>query len=257
LLLTGNAEHVFWPRDLLPRECGRARILTWGYNTIVTKGYKSVNKNNIFAHAKNLLAALKRERPERRPIIFVAHSLGGILVKEVLRRSNDSTQDGLNDIVWSTCAVVFLGTPHRGSAKLANIGDIFRRTASAILGVDSNDTILRALGADSPELELGRESFIALWRKYKFSVKTFQEALPLTGVNISVLNELVVPKESSLLDDPEENSETIEADHHTMCKFYGANDPGYRQVGGELQGFVNAIVCRDKYETECLRIAQS
>jgi hypothetical protein len=74
---------VFWPRDVLPKDCKRARILTWGYNTVVTKGYEAANKNNIFAHAKNLLAAIKRERPQERPIIFVAHSLGGILVKEV------------------------------------------------------------------------------------------------------------------------------------------------------------------------------
>jgi hypothetical protein len=165
-------------------------------------------------------------------------------VKEVLRRSNESTQGILKDIVSSTSAVVFLGTPHRGSHKLAHIGDVFRRTASVILRVDSNDTILRTLGADSPELELGRESFIILWRKYGFSVKTFQEALPLMGVNLSVLNELVVPKESSSLDDPEENAETIEADHLTMCKFCGPNDPGYCQIGGELREFVNAIIRR-------------
>ncbi|KAF7136982.1 hypothetical protein CNMCM5793_006733 [Aspergillus hiratsukae] len=232
---------VFWPQDLLPHDCGRARVLTWGYESHVTKGYESANKNNVFAHAKNLLATLKRERTEGRPIIFVAHSLGGILVKEVLRRSNESTQDIVGDIVRSTSAVIFLGTPHRGSAKLADIGEAFRRAASIILRVDSNSTIVRALGADSPELEVGRESFIVLWRKYKFSVKTFQESKPLTGVNISILNGLVVPKESSSLDDPEENAETIEADHHMMCKFYGAEDPGYRQVSGELRGFIYSI----------------
>jgi hypothetical protein len=87
--------------------------------------------------------------------------------------------------------VVFLGTPHRGSGKLADIGEVFRRTAAALLCVDSNALILRALGADSPEVELGRESFITQWRVYNFSVKTFQEALPLIGLNISILNELV------------------------------------------------------------------
>jgi hypothetical protein len=249
-------EDVFWPRDLLPQECGRARILTWGYNTIITKFYESTNKNNVFAHAKNLLAALKRERPESRPIIFVAHSLGGILVKEVLRRSSESTQDSLNDIVRSTSAVVFLGTPHRGSAKFAGIGDVLRQTASIFLRFDSNETHLRVLGADNPELELSHESFTALWKKHRFSVKTFQESTPLTGVNIGIFNELVVPKESSSLGDPEENAETIEANHHTMCKFNGASDPGYLQVSRELQGFVNAIVRRNEHEviTQCGRI---
>jgi protein SERAC1 len=75
---------VFWPGDLLPKECPDARILTWGYDTIVTKHLTgAVNKSNVFAQGKNLLYALGRERPLDRPLIFVAHSLGGIIVKEV------------------------------------------------------------------------------------------------------------------------------------------------------------------------------
>lgn len=76
---------------------------------------------------------------------------------------------------------MFLGTPHRGSPGFANLGQTLRGIASGLLHVDSNSAILRTLGVDSPELELGLEEFIPLWNKYKFRVKTFQEALPLTG----------------------------------------------------------------------------
>lgn len=66
--------------------------MTWGYDTAVTKGIAApTNKSNIFAHAKDLLYALDRERPQGRPLIFVAHSLGGIIVKEVnLLSSNEN-----------------------------------------------------------------------------------------------------------------------------------------------------------------------
>lgn len=60
--------------------------------------------------------------------------------------------------------------------------------------MDSNNAILRALGVDSPELELGLEEFIPLWNKYKFRVKTFQESLPLMGVKIGRLNDLVLSR---------------------------------------------------------------
>jgi len=61
-----GADFVYWPRDLLPTDCPRARIITWGYDTVVTKGMTvPTNKSNIFAHAKDLLYALDRERPQQ------------------------------------------------------------------------------------------------------------------------------------------------------------------------------------------------
>jgi protein SERAC1 len=74
---------VFWPADLLPADCPKARILTWGYDTRITKYMVgAVNKSSIFSHSKDLLFALQRERELDKPIIFVAHSMGGIIVKE-------------------------------------------------------------------------------------------------------------------------------------------------------------------------------
>lgn len=75
---------TFWPRDLLPAECPNARILTWGYDSRVTKYYsEAVNKDTIFQYGKNLLYDLRRKRKIDRPIVWVAHSLGGIVVKQV------------------------------------------------------------------------------------------------------------------------------------------------------------------------------
>jgi hypothetical protein len=78
-----NTSNVFWPQDLLPEDCLRAQIWTWGYDTKVTKGYEAANHNSLFAHARNLLFALKRKREIGRPLVFVTHSLGGIIGKEV------------------------------------------------------------------------------------------------------------------------------------------------------------------------------
>jgi len=82
----GSTPNVFWPADLLPQQCPNARILVYGYESKVSKYMRgATNKNSIFSHAKDFLFALGRERATSvdRPLIFVAHSLGGILVKEV------------------------------------------------------------------------------------------------------------------------------------------------------------------------------
>jgi hypothetical protein len=58
-----EASEVFWPFDLLPADCGNARILTWGYDSKVSHFFNgTANQSNITAHARNLLHALKVRR---------------------------------------------------------------------------------------------------------------------------------------------------------------------------------------------------
>lgn len=58
-----EANEVFWPLDLLPDDCGNARILTWGYDSKVSHFFGgATNQSNITAHARNLLHALKIRR---------------------------------------------------------------------------------------------------------------------------------------------------------------------------------------------------
>lgn len=182
---------MYWPLDLLPNDCPNAGILTFGYDTQVTRGYGAADKSSIFAHGRNLLYELSRERDTLgRSLIFVAHSLGGIIVKEALRESEDSDKEHQKDIIKSTVAVMFLGTPHRGS-NMAGLGEIAKDVAAVALRFDTNSDILGALSVDSPQLDVCRRSFVRQWNKYNFQVKTFQESKGLTGVNIGRLNDLV------------------------------------------------------------------
>ena len=58
----------------------------------------------------------------------------------------------------------------------------------------------------------------------------------------------MVPDTSSSLDDPRERAEHIDANHMTMTKFSGRDDPGYRKVGEEICLLVKGI--RKKLEEE-------
>lgn len=153
---------------------------------------------------------------------------------QMLSRSSVSKEPHLTRVVESTKAVVFLGTPHRGSPDLAAAGDLARSFVS-FLGVETSPAILHALGLMTTDLERAQESFSALWLQHSFHVKTFQEGLGLTGINIGGLGKKVVPDSSSSLGDPREHAETIQANHREMCRFHGPEDPGYLQVSGELR----------------------
>ncbi len=95
---------VFWPRDLLPKIVKNARIMTYGYDSRPFRFGKTVNQNTISEHARNMLNGIQRQRQNfvriyrlnlgfndanviqpNRPLIFVAHCLGGIITKDVLK----------------------------------------------------------------------------------------------------------------------------------------------------------------------------
>ncbi|KAF4345552.1 hypothetical protein FBEOM_502 [Fusarium beomiforme] len=237
----GSDSTVFWPVDLLPQVCQKARILTFGYDTKITKFTSGpTNANSIFSHGKDFLFALRRETVRCRPIIFIAHSLGGILVKEMLALSSTTEASGLKGIIESTAAVVFLGTPHRGSPDLSAIGEWARSMLSG-LHFQTTSTILDTLGLKTTDLERAHEAFCRLWYQYDFQVKTFQESFGLTGIDLGVLGNKVVPHESSLIGDPREHAETLQANHKQMSRFSSAHDPNYVKVAGEIKVFYDAI----------------
>ena len=58
-----KVDEIFWPADLLPFDCPTARIMTWGYDSRVSKFLGgAANKSHIFTYARDLLYALGRER---------------------------------------------------------------------------------------------------------------------------------------------------------------------------------------------------
>lgn len=159
----------------------------------------------------------------------------------MLANSAISEEQALQNIVQSTAAIIFLGTPHRGSPEMTSLGETARKIASSLFAMDTSPAALDALGLRTSDLERCQESFSRLWREFDFTVKTFYESLGLTGVNIGPLSKKVVPNYSSIFGDPRERAESLQANHMDMCRFTGIEDPNYRKVAGELRQIHTAI----------------
>lgn len=153
----------------------------------------------------------------------------------MLARSSASKEIELENIVESTAAVIFLGTPHRGSLEVAALGEVVRSVVST-LGMETTPAILDSLGLKTTDLERAQEEFSKLWQNHDFRVKTFQE-----GLSLAKIGKKVVPDYSSLIGDHREHAETLQANHLEMCRFSGTDDPNYRKVAGELRSIYHSI----------------
>ncbi|SPQ25799.1 771a2d65-5aab-4476-b9b5-ec5e31617f89 [Thermothielavioides terrestris] len=253
---------AYWPLDFFPASCPNARLFTWGYHTLVTGTKPLPLQADIFSHAKELLVELAGVRSAlgagARPIVFVAHSTGGVLVKDLLRLSEAEHDGPLKEILLSTSAVIFLGSPHRGTEH-CKLGDAIRSMASVTLPGDPDDPALQELcGANSVAVELGRQAFVRLWNEYNFKVKTFQESVIPSYQHPEIRAETTIRRLASFIGDPREDAETIYALHADICRFGSAEDAGYRA----LMKTLTAIICKEEdarhvlntKETECLSV---
>lgn len=55
---------MYWPYDLLAKhpDLSQTRIMTYGYDSLVTKFFDANNKQNISMHGNDLMVALEQER---------------------------------------------------------------------------------------------------------------------------------------------------------------------------------------------------
>jgi hypothetical protein len=146
---------IYWPQDLAPETVPNSRVLTYGYDTHIRHRLQGpVSSKTVYDHARELLFSLVgcREAPNegRRPILFIVHSLGGIILKEALRYSKaPSPADArLRAIFESTAGVIFFGTPHRGADPVGFVRPVIEATAKC-LGVDVNEQIVNTPTPDA------------------------------------------------------------------------------------------------------------
>lgn len=164
--------------------------MAYGYETMVTRGFThAANQNGIFAHGQDLLYQLRRRREGHSPIIFIAHSLAGNILKGMLTHAKNIRGPNFIDILEKITAVVFLSTPHQGSEH-AQLGEIARRIASAF-ELDINEALLDSLGLRNDNPRRAQRLFGTIWLERMFRLKTFKETKALVRFNMGKLNELV------------------------------------------------------------------
>lgn len=111
---------TIWPRDLLSKDLPKARILSISYNSsIVALSSSRTATSGLKGSADLLSYKLEQACVGERAVVFVTHSYGGLIVKQLLCNEGRASK-----VFRKTHGIVFFATPHRGSplAKQGRIG---------------------------------------------------------------------------------------------------------------------------------------
>lgn len=176
-----HENETLWLRDLLPAGIPSARIMTFGYDSTVAFSKSVAHIEDKALDLLNRLGAERDETTDRRPIVFICHSLGGIVVKKALILAHERSSDSaFKDILMNTKAIAFLGVPHKGSdsAWWANFAANALKGAS--IGLSTNNALVADLRKDSSVLSNISKQFIDRGRD--LTIYTFYERLRLHGV---------------------------------------------------------------------------
>jgi hypothetical protein len=131
------------------------------------------NHNAVQKIAWDFLVALEASRREEpsRPILFVVHSLGGIVLKELLWRSSTCrrAQAHLKDVYDSTTGIIFFGTPH-GEADPRHTAQLVMKA----MGYTINEQTVGLLPSPERLREL-RDAFVPMAHSQHWTIHSFQE----------------------------------------------------------------------------------
>lgn len=200
-----------WPKDWLAHDVQGLRILAVDYPTALSNWRTDcdLNKDTLRQRAVHVIKQLEAARLGDRPIIWVAHSMGGLLVKQILvlcdeyLRNKDSVNNGesmpvstnfMENATKQTKGIIFFSVPHKGS----NLDWIERKNLQKLLMLT---TEVIELQKGSPILVDLHEKFLNFINRPDINIKfmTFAEdSISIFGVNKVVQWKGILVHEDSL-----------------------------------------------------------
>jgi hypothetical protein len=191
----------YWP-SWLCADLQNVSIYTIGYPASLFEKWAK-KETNLHECADNILEHLAAYGFGKRPIAFISHSLGGILVKEILRVSKQCTDEDWQLIAKQTRLAAFLATPHTGASLASAIKLIAPRMSSKVIDLLSNDSgYLTSLNLAYRDLVSSAPvATVSYYEKYKTK-------------DVAI----VVTPESADPGVPGTHPIAVDADHLSICK---------------------------------------
>ncbi|KAI9717832.1 MAG: hypothetical protein M1828_007071 [Chrysothrix sp. TS-e1954] len=243
IALTGMAGHAYgswaqaadrmWLRDLLPQHFAKCRVLTYGYDAGLDA---NASRGVLFDHTNNFCQKLRIMRQDsqslQRPIVFIGHSLGCLIIKDALINFHAFPNKRQLWAISPVASVVFIGAPHRGLEVTA--------LQSLVKGTPSED-LVGELKRHSPTLTRLNDTFKNL--DGEFNILTVYEMRDTPSVcqrkDGSWAREgppvSMVPQDSAMLHWEKEELIGVDEDHKQIAKNRHGQSGYYNQLRAFIQ----------------------
>lgn len=162
-----------WLCDSLPRDLPGAQIMIYGYDTQL---HGSISFQDLESIASSFRASIAAQRTPHStdaksrtvPLIFIAHSLGGLIVKEAIIQMKNDTKH--QDLLESVYGGLFFGVPSQGMEIASLVPMVKDQPNQALLHTLGKESqLLRNQSRDFPKAFDSKDSEIFCYYETEMS----------------------------------------------------------------------------------------
>lgn len=203
----------FWPKWLAAKFV-TCRVFSFGYDSKKLAGFLTGTGASLQDIALAFADALLSREDAAPRTLFVCHSLGGLVVKQMLRRCTESADSDYRDLGRSVVGVAFLGTPHSGATFASALDHILRRFLSK--------QVKQLVHGEDGLVELN-DFFRSRANMQSIVVRSYFETEKTAGVHIV---DKITANPGVLGSEPV----AVQADHFTICKPENESAPVFKSI---------------------------
>ena len=232
-----RAAHL-WVRQGLRKVANRARVMLYRHRELVD----GLALDDLAQDLLNNVLQIRDGENKSRPVFFIAHSVGGLVVKLALLKARHD--DRYRGILYNCHGLTFFATPHRGSSYMSMPN--LRESIQTLLHLQR--PLPRSIARD---LRLGNKDLLKIHDEFtniasEMRIWTFYETIDsqLSGSGMGLTDEVqfsapLASIKSSLVGVRQENVfSSLESDH-AHCASFGTGNT--RTMGTYLEDLALAV----------------
>lgn len=214
----------YWP-DWLSDDCKKVCCHSLKYPSSIFGKWAKKNMS-LYERSKALLDYLNSKGIGDRPMVIIAHSLGGLLTKQLIKTAENSGNAQWKYIASAIKIVIFLGTPHTGASLASVLKFFLPRLSSADI---------ETLGSGSSQLNELNDAFKYFSSTNCTKTIVYYEKHKTKNIALVVDERSADPGITGVIPIP------VDADHESICKPISRNSVVYMGIRNHIKDLVDSV----------------